>query len=70
MAEQEKGRGPGDRSSISADARVRDPVCGMQLQAGQVHGQRQAGGATYYFCSNNCLSRFDKDPGSFTRPPP
>jgi Cu+-exporting ATPase len=28
-------------------------------------GQRAAGGKTYYFCSGNCLAKFDAKPDRF-----
>jgi putative ABC transport system ATP-binding protein len=44
---------------------VRDPVCGMRVDAWTaVHETRHAG-ARYVFCSRRCLERFEDAPGSY-----
>ena len=44
---------------------VKDPVCGMEINSVQAAGQREYGGATYYFCSDSCLQKFDADPAQY-----
>ena len=44
---------------------VRDPVCGMEIEAGKAHVSREAGGRTLYFCSPKCVADFDKDPARY-----
>ena len=39
-----------------------DPVCGMELLSGEAAATVQYGGKTYYFCSDECLERFEKQP--------
>ena len=41
---------------------AKDPVCGMQVEPAKAAGTLKHGGATYYFCSKNCLESFRKDP--------
>ena len=41
----------------------RDPVCGMQKEAGFVTAAHD--GREYHFCSADCLDRFRKDPDRF-----
>lgn len=59
------GHDTGARPSIAAGEKVRDPVCGMQLEASHVRGHRQVEGADYFFCSSQCV-RPAADPA---RPP-
>lgn len=40
----------------------RDPVCGMLVDPKQAAGVRDYQGKTYYFCSPNCLTKFDQAP--------
>ena len=40
----------------------KDPVCGMLVDPKQAAGQRQHQGKTYYFCSLDCLKKFDQAP--------
>ena len=39
-----------------------DPVCGMTIAKARAAGEREVDGAAYYFCSDICLERFDRDP--------
>ena len=43
-----------------------DPVCGMSVDPARAAGSFALDGKTYYFCSQNCLSAFKRDPRSFT----
>lgn len=43
----------------------KDPVCGMLVDPKQAMGKRQYEGTTYYFCSANCLTRFDQAPARY-----
>src|SRR5215211_6935442 len=47
---------------------VTDPVCGMTVSPQQTAGQKQFRGTTYYFCSSNCLEKFERDPNRYVTP--
>lgn len=43
----------------------KDPVCGMLVRPEEAAGMREHEGRTYYFCSHDCLKRFDRAPGRY-----
>ena len=47
-----------------------DPVCGMEVNAGDAAAAWQHAGTTYYFCSVGCMERFREDPQRFLAPDP
>ena len=49
-------------------ARVRDPVCGMEVDTRDAAHKVQLGDATYYFCSARCLHTFKGDPDRYLNP--
>lgn len=42
-----------------------DPVCGMRLAEHEAVGSLDYGGQVYYFCSEDCLNAFRKDPAPY-----
>lgn len=40
---------------------VRDPVCGMTIETGQVFATRMIGEETFSFCSERCVQQFDRE---------
>jgi membrane fusion protein, copper/silver efflux system len=45
---------------------AKDPVCGMQVDPANAGDKKSNyGGTTYYFCSDGCKQRFDKNPEKF-----
>lgn len=45
---------------------VEDPVCGMQIDPAKAGDQKSNyGGTTYYFCSDDCKQKFDRNPEKF-----
>lgn len=46
-------------------AKVKDPVCGMEIDATAAAGQSTTSGRTYYFCSTQCQRKFDTDPDTY-----
>lgn len=46
---------------------LKDPVCGMDVTADSKF-HTEFGGATYYFCSASCQSKFQADPGKYVKP--
>ena len=51
-------------------ASVKDPVCGMTINGESAKARREMKGQTYYFCSSDCATTFDKDPRRYTPPAP
>jgi xanthine dehydrogenase accessory factor len=55
---------PGAQTTPPVDKTAVDVVCGMTVNpASSLHVEFE--GASYYFCSESCQTRFVKDPGSF-----
>lgn len=44
---------------------VKDPVCGMTIDAEKAAGNVEYQGETYYFCSNSCKEKFEANPSQF-----
>lgn len=40
----------------------KDPVCGMLVDPQRAAGSLIHGGKTYYFCSQSCRAKFEKEP--------
>ncbi|MEP6920839.1 MAG: heavy metal translocating P-type ATPase [bacterium] len=51
--------------TVTAGNSVKDPVCGMTVNAEAAAGSYEYNGDTYYFCSTHCLDKFRKDPEPF-----
>ncbi len=45
----------------------RDPVCGMELYPDEAAEQTEYQGKDYYFCSGQCLEKFEKEPNSYVQ---
>ncbi len=46
---------------MKTQTRVRDPVCGMEIEPATAAGQSEYRGGTCYFWSLNCKEKFDGD---------
>ena len=44
---------------------MRDPVCGMQVEAETAAAAWDHEGTTYYFCSVGCFENFKQDPDHY-----
>ena len=44
---------------------VKDPVCGMEIDAATAAGSSEYEGATYYFCAEACKTAFDAEPSKY-----
>ncbi|MDY7082869.1 MAG: YHS domain-containing protein, partial [Halobacteria archaeon] len=51
------------RRGLGAPFQYRDPVCGMRTDEDSPSVEYED--ETYYFCSNRCKDKFDKNPSSF-----
>jgi YHS domain-containing protein len=47
--------------------KVKDPVCGMEVDPQQAAGRSEYQGRTYYFCSPGCKASFDRDPAKYVK---
>ncbi len=47
--------------------KVKDPVCGMEIDPKKAAGSAQRGGKTYYFCSKSCEESFLKEPAKYAK---
>ena len=47
--------------------KVKDPVCGMEIDPDKAAGTSTYLGKTYYFCSADCKATFDKEPAKHAR---
>ena len=56
MTETDTGTGTGT---------VRDPVCGMEVDAITAVSSTEYEGTTYYFCSEDCYRTFTQNPAQF-----
>ncbi|MEJ7577680.1 MAG: heavy metal translocating P-type ATPase [Pyrinomonadaceae bacterium] len=50
---------------MSVAIRVKDPVCGMEIDPAKAAGQSEYEGQTYYFCSTACKGKFDAAPAKY-----
>jgi len=41
---------------------VKDPVCGMDVEAASAAGRTEHKGQSYYFCGSKCKEKFDANP--------
>lgn len=44
---------------------TKDPVCGMEVNEKKSKFKSNHEGKTFYFCSSNCKTNFDKNPTNF-----
>ena len=44
---------------------VKDPVCGMDVQAATAAGRTEHKGQMYYFCGSACKEKFDLAPDQY-----
>lgn len=47
-------------------AQVRDPVCGMMIDDSSAAASSEYDGERYYFCSQECKTKFDRNPKQYT----
>jgi P-type Cu+ transporter len=66
MSEQHR-HGHGEAAAVT----TKDPVCGMNVVAGQAPGgSANHGGTTYWFCSPRCREKFVAEPHRYVAAPP
>ncbi|HET7603130.1 MAG TPA: YHS domain-containing protein [Gemmatimonadales bacterium] len=47
-------------------AQVKDPVCGMMIDDSRAAATSDHEGERYYFCSQECKTKFDDNPKRYT----
>ncbi len=47
---------------------TKDPVCGMKLDPATSKLKVEYKGKTYYFCSDTCKTKFEKEPAKYAEP--
>ena len=50
---------------MAVQTKVKDPVCGMTIEAKNAPGTSEFNGEVYYFCSTACKGKFDANPAQF-----
>ncbi|HXG85119.1 MAG TPA: YHS domain-containing protein, partial [Pyrinomonadaceae bacterium] len=46
-------------------SKVKDPICGMTIDAEKAAGTSEFDGKTFYFCSPSCQEKFEANPKQF-----
>src|SRR5688572_4936642 len=54
---------------MDTQIKVKDPVCGMEIDPTAAAGSSEYGGQTYHFCSSHCKATFDADPAAHAAGP-
>lgn len=52
-------------NSVLLEERVKDYVCGMEIDKSNAKATEKHKGLTFYFCSENCHKNFKKEPDTF-----
>ncbi len=50
---------------MAVSIKVKDPVCGMMIDAGTAAGKSDFDGKSYYFCSPVCMEKFEANPAEY-----
>lgn len=56
---------PHEQSKVAG--KMKDPVCGMDVDVARAAGSRELAGQTFYFCGAGCASKFDADPARYAK---
>jgi Cu+-exporting ATPase len=48
--------------------KVKDPVCGMEIESEKALAKREHMGKTFYFDTQDCVNKFDADPHRYGHP--
>jgi P-type Cu+ transporter len=58
-----------EHRATTPDGTVRDPVCGMTVDAANSKHRAEHDGVPYHFCSARCREKFVADPDKYLKPP-
>jgi YHS domain-containing protein len=56
---------PAERKEVSMVNKAKDPVCGMDVNK-QGNRKEKYANQEYFFCSDDCRSRFNQNPGFYS----
>ena len=57
---------PAVQAQETKQEKVKDVVCGMTIDPAKAKGGKsEYKGKTYYFCSEDCKKKFDKEPAKY-----
>lgn len=59
--------GGGHMENEKTEWKVKDPVCGMEVDGKAASIKTEFNGNTYYFCSSNCESAFKESPERYVK---
>ena len=59
--------GPGPDARWAPPAKAEDPVCGMTVDTANAKSAVDEG-HVYFFCSQNCRDKFERNPAAYARP--
>lgn len=57
----------GNTKAPKSDEKVKDPVCGMMVDPSSAKGHHDYKDGHYYFCSEDCLSKFKAAPEKYVK---
>jgi len=60
----------GSAKPQASSPKVKDPVCGMDVDPATAKHKADHAGKTYYFCSNHCVEKFRAKPEAYLTPKP
>ena len=55
-----------EHPAVPSASKVKDPVCGMDVDPKTASAKSEYMGKTYYFCSPGCKRTFDANPAKYT----
>ena len=47
--------------------RIKDPVCGMEIEKDAAVGPVEHRGKIFYFCRQRCKQKFENEPSKYTK---
>jgi len=66
-ASQKKNTESKATAGQKASRKLKDPVCGMEIDSKSAAGKATYKGKTYYFCSVSEKEQFEKDPAKYVK---
>ena len=67
QSETQKDKPQKTEPAQKAGRKVKDPVCGMEIDTKSAAGKATYKGKTYYFCSVSEKEQFEKEPAKYVK---